>query len=819
VGWLAEELICPLEELGGAERSGRGREKAMAEGRALQLLYTDDQGRFRLGKEAVQVLRRVQAPVSVVAVCGRARQGKSFLLNALAGSGGGTGFRVESTQRPCTKGLWLWSAPIERPDGSCTLLLDSEGIDSVDQTGQYSVQIFSLAVLLSSTFVFNQMGGIDEVALDRLSLVTEMTKHIHARSTSSQPSDSSSARRELGKLSPFLLWLLRDFYLELNEDGRSISPSEYLERSLSPVNSSTDAGKSKNEIRQFIKDLFPQRDCFTLVRPVNEESSLRSLDQLPSSDMRKEFRNGLNALTNLIFDRTEPKRVGGDVLSGPALASLAESYVDTINKGAVPTVMSAWQGVAEAECRRAAEEAESTYAQAFDPDSLQADEKKLDAAHSACLATAKNVFHNAAVGGESVKQEHEGKLERTLNAKFIEVKRRKLAEAERAIAKAFKDARENLESSAAAEGVSATSVAREAERQLMSLCDNTTGPTKITSVLDFAKEALRKLADVAEDHKQKADEETKAEQNERAEAQKRETQMKHDKERHEARARDAEDRAQSLEQEKRAEGSEKKARQAEKAQLQQSLEKTKEQAQAEKSAKDSVKQQLDDTKERLAKAEQSLQSSENRISSLDDDKKSAEQHLQTEKSRADRAEGELKRAQAERDASKGRISALEQKVQEKSDEMLRVNAKIDELQKELDEAHRALEEKKEQVESITRERDEAQENEQRWKKELEQFNEELEQEVDANGSTHKRQRRETGAEEPQTPVGNELAVSDPVADTPPPERMTVPELKKVLTEKGCIEDIHQLQTPQKGKPTAKKADFIELYKRKVLGEK
>ena len=50
------------------------------------------------------------------------------------------------------------------------------------QTGQYSTQIFSLAVLLSSLFVYNQMGGIDEAALDRLSLVTEMTKHIRVRS-------------------------------------------------------------------------------------------------------------------------------------------------------------------------------------------------------------------------------------------------------------------------------------------------------------------------------------------------------------------------------------------------------------------------------------------------------------------------------------------------------------------------------------------------------------------------------------------------------------------------------------------------------------
>jgi hypothetical protein len=39
-------------------------------------------------------------------------------------------------------------------------------------------------VLLSSLFVYNQMGGIDEAALDRLSLVTEMTKHIRVRAGS-----------------------------------------------------------------------------------------------------------------------------------------------------------------------------------------------------------------------------------------------------------------------------------------------------------------------------------------------------------------------------------------------------------------------------------------------------------------------------------------------------------------------------------------------------------------------------------------------------------------------------------------------------------
>jgi len=60
------------------------------------------------------------------------------------------------------QGLWLWSKPIPRQDADGSkyhiVLLDSEGIDAYDQTGQYSTQIFSLAVLLSSLFVYNQVS-------------------------------------------------------------------------------------------------------------------------------------------------------------------------------------------------------------------------------------------------------------------------------------------------------------------------------------------------------------------------------------------------------------------------------------------------------------------------------------------------------------------------------------------------------------------------------------------------------------------------------------------------------------------------------------
>lgn len=49
-----------------------------------------------------------------------------------------------------------------------------------------------------------QMGGIDEAALDRLSLVTEMTKHIRVRA-----SKGRTTAAEIGQFSPHFVWLLR----------------------------------------------------------------------------------------------------------------------------------------------------------------------------------------------------------------------------------------------------------------------------------------------------------------------------------------------------------------------------------------------------------------------------------------------------------------------------------------------------------------------------------------------------------------------------------------------------------------------------------
>ncbi|EFJ44523.1 hypothetical protein VOLCADRAFT_118726, partial [Volvox carteri f. nagariensis] len=91
--------------------------------------FNEETKGFEVSSQAVNVLRSLTGPICVVAVCGRARQGKSFLLNQLLArlQGPVTGpqptasrrFAVGSTVKPCTKGLWLWSRPIPRrlPNG------------------------------------------------------------------------------------------------------------------------------------------------------------------------------------------------------------------------------------------------------------------------------------------------------------------------------------------------------------------------------------------------------------------------------------------------------------------------------------------------------------------------------------------------------------------------------------------------------------------------------------------------------------------------------------------------------------------------------
>jgi len=61
------------------------------------------------------------------------------------------------------------------------LLIDSEGIGAFDEDENHDTKIFLLAMLLSSFFIYNSMGTIDENALNNLSLIINLSKELQIK--------------------------------------------------------------------------------------------------------------------------------------------------------------------------------------------------------------------------------------------------------------------------------------------------------------------------------------------------------------------------------------------------------------------------------------------------------------------------------------------------------------------------------------------------------------------------------------------------------------------------------------------------------------
>jgi len=76
------------------------------------------------------------------------------------------GFEVGPTINPCTKGIWIWGRPIKiknsKNEEVNVLIIDTEGLGALDEDSNHDNKIFSLALLLSSVFIYNSMGAIDE---------------------------------------------------------------------------------------------------------------------------------------------------------------------------------------------------------------------------------------------------------------------------------------------------------------------------------------------------------------------------------------------------------------------------------------------------------------------------------------------------------------------------------------------------------------------------------------------------------------------------------------------------------------------------------
>ncbi|XP_020670103.3 guanylate-binding protein 1 isoform X1 [Pogona vitticeps] len=323
------------------------------------LIENRPDGTLVIREKAAASLAQIRQPVVVVAIVGLYRTGKSYLMNRLAGRR--KGFCLGATVQAMTKGIWMWCLPHPQKQGCTLVLLDTEGLGDVGKANtQNDSWIFALAILLSSTFVYNSMGTIDENALEKLHYVTELTKKIRTKSSpvlSHEDEDSA----EFIRFFPAFIWAVRDFTLALEIDGCLVSDDGYLENALKLQKGDTEQVTKSNMPRICIRHFFPSRKCFTFDRPTNRRN-LSRLEELEEDELEEEFLEPMNRFCQHVWGTSRPKMVpGGHVVTGSMLVNLMKTYVDAINNGQVPCLENAVVALSKIENSAAVCEAISYY--------------------------------------------------------------------------------------------------------------------------------------------------------------------------------------------------------------------------------------------------------------------------------------------------------------------------------------------------------------------------------------------------------------------------------------------------------------------------
>ena len=376
------------------------------------------------------------------------------------------GFEVGPTIEACTRGIWLWSEPItitlesndadnqnNQDEQLSVIFMDTEGLGSAGSKGSvtedHDARIFALATLLSSLLVYNSVGVIDEDAISNLSFIANITRHVQIKSSnnnntsgSTQPTKTKKTKPARHRMDsddsqnqnndeedddnteetqdnsstnnndtdddsafPSFLWVLRDFTLELvdPDTGDLLTPRDYLESCLQQQPGFSSDAQARNRVRRVLTSFFRQRECATLVRPVDDENDLSTVDSAPESSLRPLFRKQMYELrTHILHDLIKTKMVRGETVTGRVLAGLAQAYVQAINNNAVPSISNAWDAVSRNECSEASIVAYRLYETNMNTDAhpglLPLDLPVLEEIHEKHKQQAISTFEQRAVG-------------------------------------------------------------------------------------------------------------------------------------------------------------------------------------------------------------------------------------------------------------------------------------------------------------------------------------------------------------------------------------------------------------------------------------
>jgi hypothetical protein len=156
-----------------------------------------------------------------------------------------------------------------------------------------------------------------------------------------------------------------------------------------------------------------------MIRPLTNEENLQNLVSMELDELRADFVEQVMTLRRKVINRIKPKMLNGKKLTGPMLAHLAQSYVASINNGAVPNIENAWQYICKNECNKAIEESIERFEEIMKEavvSRIPMEEDELQEQYEEAKKEAMALFHKKAVG--SVAEEYIKELKNKLKVTY-----------------------------------------------------------------------------------------------------------------------------------------------------------------------------------------------------------------------------------------------------------------------------------------------------------------------------------------------------------------------------------------------------------------
>ncbi|KAI8499777.1 Guanylate-binding protein 5 [Branchiostoma belcheri] len=290
--------------------------------------------------EALALLEGIKEPLSVLAICGPCRSGKSYVLSRLLGTA--DAFELGHRMDPKTFGIWMGTSVLRGKDFTM-VLLDTEGIDAAGASADQDARILVMTILLSSLLIYNSLNVPYKKDLESMQCFINLAKAVSIK---------KGEKRKLAAYSehfPDFMWLLRDVSLKpTDKNDKEISPTEYLKTRVLGKEEEEDEDfdeSTSDKVGKAILTYFSSVECFILERP-SEKADVMNNIASHTSRLNPNFNKGVKELIERLLKLSHAKRgyEKGSTINGVALSIMTKQYVEAVNDPkAVPALDNTWK--------------------------------------------------------------------------------------------------------------------------------------------------------------------------------------------------------------------------------------------------------------------------------------------------------------------------------------------------------------------------------------------------------------------------------------------------------------------------------------------